>query len=116
DVESYTSVAVQNLENALGQLRSMTLSRADFPIRSRSDGFVTKARIAAVKSSRSRDFVIRPLLLSSTNSLGPPESETITGTPHACASRMTLPKVSVVLGKTKMSADAYAVANSSPER
>ena len=33
-------------------------------------------------------------------------SETTTGNPEAWASMMTLPKVSVVLGKTKRSAEA----------
>ena len=40
----------QNLPNALGQLRSVTLFRADLPMRSRSAGFVTNARIARAKS------------------------------------------------------------------
>src|SRR6266481_5768668 len=40
------------------------------------------------------------------NAFGPPESETTTGTPEACASMTTLPKVSVVLGKAKTSAEA----------
>src|SRR5205823_13190488 len=101
---------------ALGQLRAVTLFRAEFAMRSRNAGLVTSARIARVKSSTSCDLVIRPLLLFSTNSFGPPESETTTGKPHACASRITLPNVSVVLGKTKTSADAYAVANSLPLR
>ena len=38
------------------------------------------------------------------------------GSPAAFASRTTFPKVSVVLGKTKMSLDAYAVANSGERR
>ena len=85
-------------------------------MRSRSARLVTSVRIAHVKSSTSCDLVIRPFALSATNSLGPPESETTTGNPDACASRITLPNVSVVLGKTKTSADAYAVANSVPLR
>jgi len=75
-------------------------------MRSRNAASVASERIVRVKSSMSRDRAIKPFVLSSTNSLGPPESETITGTPQACASKMTLPNVSVVLGNTKISADA----------
>ena len=85
-------------------------------MRSRSARLVTSVRMASVKSSTLWDLVIRPFALCATNSFGPPESETTTGNPDACASRITLPKVSVVLGKTKISADAYAVANSVPLR
>ena len=85
-------------------------------MRSRSARLVTSARSARVKSSTSCDLVIRPFALFATNSFGPPESETTTGNPDACASRITLPNVSVVLGKTKISAEAYAVANSLPLR
>src|SRR5712692_412647 len=105
--DSYTSVIDQNLRKALGQVRSMTLCRARLPIRSRSAGSTTNARMARVKSSTSCDLVMRPFSLFSTNSVGPPASETITGTPDACASMMTLPNVSVVLGKAKRSAEAY---------
>src|SRR6266550_9443996 len=105
-IGNYTSVIAQNLRKALGQLRSTTLFRAALPMRVRSEGSIASSRTARVKSSTSCDLVIRPLVLSSTNSLGPPESETTTGTPEACASMMTLPKVSVVLGNAKTSADA----------
>ncbi len=105
-IGNYTSVIAQNLRKALGQLRSTTLFRAALPMRVRSEGSIASSRTARVKSSTSCDLVIRPLVLSSTNSLGPPESETTTGTPEACASMMTLPKVSVVLGNVKTSADA----------
>src|SRR5438477_11529130 len=104
--DSYTSVSDQNLRKALGQVRSMTPCRLRLPIRSRSAASTTNSRMARVKSSTSCDLVMRPFSLFSTNSFGPPASETITGTPEACASMMTLPNVSVVLGKTKTSADA----------
>jgi len=69
-----------------------TLSRADSPMRSRSAESAPALRIARVKSSTSCDLVIDVGLVFH-NSLGPPESETTTGKPHACASRMTFPKV-----------------------
>src|SRR5947209_16436303 len=94
---SQISVEAQNLPKALGQLRSVTLLRADFAIRFRSAGSLTSDRIARVKSSMSCDLVIKPFVPLATNSFGPPESETTTGSPEACASRMTLPNVSVVL-------------------
>ena len=62
--------------------------------------------IAWVKSGTSRALVMRPLTPCSTSSAGPPRSETTVGSPQAWASMMTLPKVSVVLGKTKISAEA----------
>src|SRR6266496_6263404 len=105
-IGNYASVIAQNLRKALGQLRATTLFRAAFPMRFRNEGSIASSRTARVKSSTSCDLVIRPLVLSSTNSLGPPESETMTGTPEACASMITLPKVSVVLGNAKTSADA----------
>ena len=55
-----------------------------------------------------RPFATSPVRPCCTSSHAPPLSETITGTPEAIASRTTLPKVSVVLGNTRMSDDAYA--------
>ena len=75
-------------------------------MRSRNAGSATNVRMAAREIIDIVRLVMSPVSLSSTNSFGPPESETITGRPVACASMMTLPKVSVVLGKTKISAEA----------
>jgi len=72
DPENLTSVAAQNLLKALGQLRSITLFRADFPMRRRSVESVTSARIARVKSSTSCDLVISPLPCLPLIPLGPP--------------------------------------------
>jgi hypothetical protein len=59
------------------------------------------ARVSGVRGESTT-----PVTPSIINSCGPPWSETITGRPEAWASSTTLPKVSVVLGKTKTSDEA----------
>ena len=49
-------------------------------------------------------------------SRGPPEPETMTGKPLACASSTTFPAVSVQLGNTKQSADANASATATRDK
>jgi len=73
----------RTLENAFGQLRSTTASRAFRDILSRLALSHTSSRMARAKSSTSCDLVTIPFTFFSTNSFGPPVSETMTGAPQA---------------------------------
>ena len=78
-------------------LRPMSRSRA----RSAQGSAMARARAEA-----SRPGTTTPVSPASIFSMGPPLSLTMTGNPEAWASSTTLPKVSVVEGKTKRSAEA----------
>ena len=96
---------VPELFEASDQSRVSTRLRASFPSVPQPWVF-GQAPDRFGQLAASRALVIKPSLPCCTRSLGPPTSETMTGSPLACASRTTLPKVSVVLGKTKKSAEA----------
>ena len=66
--------------------------------------------VAACAKSLSR----APVSPSLTTSMGPVTGNAATGVPHAIASSITRPKVSVRLGKTKTSAPANSSASSLP--
>src|SRR5215469_13856361 len=67
-------------------------------------------------ASRSSGGVKKPVLPSTTISLGPPASRATTGSPQAIASSTTSPNVSVTEQCTNRSALAYARARFSPSK
>mmetsp|Transcript_2740 Transcript_2740/g.6926 ORF Transcript_2740/g.6926 Transcript_2740/m.6926 type:complete len:230 (+) Transcript_2740:129-818(+) len=72
--------------------------------------------VKSTKLSTSSGSAMNPFRPCDTRELLPEALETTTGTPEDMASRVVLPKVSVVLGKRKTSAFAKAVERSSPLR
>ena len=102
-------------ENGSSSRSSITKLRAAAPMRARVGASIS-ARIASASAPTSRPRTRKPVTPSTISSCGPPWSETTTGRPDACASSGALPQVSVVLGKSLTSDDAYAIDSSAPSR
>jgi hypothetical protein len=96
----------QVARNAAPKVRCSAKTRALSPMDLMRTGSAHRLAMARARAASSRPATTSPVSPISIFSMGPPLSLTMTGSPEAWASSTTLPKVSVVEGKTKISADA----------